>query len=252
MQTPIQAISSFGAPTDSFGAAVTYFNHNHVGLNRSQHEKGIADIMGFDTQQIPGNDLTVKFLFLYCVQETIRAFNTGNIPDMDVVWKTAQVNHKAFIDESPWVVKDFRTEGNNDVDDNGTLAHKGSKKQQAEVLYLELNDGKNDRHVIVDALMNDVGLSKPGATTYFHNLKKTLGFAGPDVIIKQKQKKEQRTSSVTTHKAKKESKGSIAERVFLDMPGASKSEIVTRIVAEANTTPAGANTYYCAAKRNIA
>lgn len=50
-------------------------------------------------------------------------------------------------------------------------------------------------------------------------------------------------------KKKGPSKGKVAEEIYLKMKDADKADVLKEIVKVTGTTPAGANTYYCAAKK---
>ena len=81
MQTPLEIIENYGAPTNSYIGAIGYFRDRR-NLSKKQYEKGIADIVG--AEQIPSfsNEKEARLYFLYTVQETIRAFQGDTIPEM--------------------------------------------------------------------------------------------------------------------------------------------------------------------------
>lgn len=256
MQTPLEIIKGFGAPTNSFIAAIHHFKFERNPLSKRDCESSIAQIIGAEQTPSYSNDKEANLYFLYVVQETVREFNKGHIPDMADVWVEAQARARRFIEENPWSIRDYATEEGSPVDVDGQPKQKkGAKKDQAEDLYRKMNDGKNDRNAIIQALVDEVGMSKAGATTYFHNLKKTFGFSGPKTERVKREKKvtEPKTKAGGTKKAKRvgPSKGEIARRIYAEMVGASKDEVVARIIEETGTTPAGANTYYCVARKEI-
>ena len=247
MLTPLEVIASFGAPTDSYIQAIHHFRRKSTPMSRDQHIQGIADILGADAFLFSPdvNDKEVELQFLYVVQETIRAFNTGTIPEMDEVWKEAFRRKVEYIQITPWAIKTYEGE----EDEDGNVVVKVDKKQMSEDLYLKMNDGEHTRTDIIDAFVEQVELSKPGATTYFHNLKKIHGFSGPSSV---RTTKSGGTIKGSTVKGKKgPTKTEIAVAIVKELPDASKEDIIARIVEEANTTPAGANTYYCSAKKIV-
>ncbi len=253
MKTPLEIIESYGSPTDSYIAAVTYFRYERSPLTKEEHEQGIADILGSDTAAVFDTEKEAEVWFMYTVQETIRAFSGDAIPDLDEVWAEVQRRVGKFMTDMPWAMKDYSSEIE-DIDDEGKTVvkqKKGAKKEQAIALYNKLNDGTNDRNVIVTAFMDEIGMSKAGATTYFHNFRKEYGFSGPKTERVKRQKKAATTKKPVAKKAKKKgpTKGQIAREVYASMPGADKKDIIAAIVEQAGTTPAGANTYYCAAKK---
>lgn len=249
MRTPLEVIADFGVSTTSFIRAIQDFNDpdRPINLTKAQYEQGIADIIGGDHPPSYHNEKEARLYFLYTVQETIRAFQT-DIPDMDQVWEEAQRRTLALIDRQPWAIKDYGTEPTSDNPDDPPKKKKGAKKEQAESLYQKMNDGLNDRPAIISALMEEVGLSKPGATTYFHNLKKQFGFSGPDTPkrkVKDPVKKADNFTTKQVKKAIKKSKAAIAREVYDELKGQPKDEIINEIKNRARTTAAGANTYYC-------
>lgn len=252
MRTPLEVIAEFGVSTTSCIRAIQDINDpdRPITLSKAQYEQTIADIIGGDHPPVYRNEKEARIYFLYVVQETIRAFQT-DIPEMDEVWEEAQRRAADLIQRQPWVAKDYKTDeiGEPKLDATGNpKKRKGAKKEEAEALYRKMNDGLNDRPTIVAALMEEVGLSKPGATTYFHNLKKQFGFSGPDTPkrkVKPAAKPPENTTREAIKKAVKASKKSIARQVYDELKGQSKDDILTGIIERAGTTKAGANTYYC-------
>lgn len=245
MLSPLQVIESLGSSTTSVFNAVDHFRRESIPLTKLQNEQAIADIIGSDDLPNYSNIKEASLFFLYVVQETIVSFRSGDIPDMNNIWANAQFRCKAFIAENPWSIKEYASDES--INEDGVRLKKGAKKDMAEALYNELNDGTNERTVIINAFINDLEMTKAGATTYFHNLKKKFGFNAPANTTPTRKK-----STVTSTKkvsTKKVSKGQIAQTIYQEMAGSSKSDIVERIAKEANTSKAGANTYYCAAKK---
>lgn len=258
MQTPLEIIESYGAPTNSFIAAVNYFRYERGALSKEEHESGIANIIGTEITPTFTNEKEAEMYFLYAVQETIRAFSGGNIPDMSDVWSEVQRRATHFINENPWSIKTYASEEEviEDAEGNKTVKvkrKKGAKKEQSAAIYKKLNDGTNDRNTIIDAFINDLGMSKAGATTYFHNLKKKFGYAGPKVEKPKREKKvvADKPKAKKATRKKGPSKGAIASEVYASMPGADKADVIAKIIEKTGTSPAGANTYYCAAKKEL-
>lgn len=256
MKAPLEVLEEFFIPTHSFIAAVTHLSNleEKAGWWRQdEYEEFTAEIIGLTPHPRFENQRAARLYFHYTVQETVRAFinAAGELPDMEEVWADVGRRVKGFIAANPWSIKEFDGE---QTDENGNIKpKKGEKKEQALSLYKKMNDGKTTRTSIINALMEEVGMTKAGATTYFHNLKKEYGFNGP------KEERKKREKKAPTLKAEKKvtkkkgpSKASIAEKIYLEMKDAvqfSKADMITRIVEEAGTTPAGANTYFCAARK---
>lgn len=258
MRTPLEIIADYGVPTTSYLRAIQAFNDDEkpIVLRKEQYEKGIADIVGGDHPPSYSNEKEARIYFLYVVQETIRAFSQGTIPEMDVVWEDAQNRAKNMIANQPWAIKDYAAEdtGEPKLDAAGNpKKRKGAKKDEAEALYRRMNDGKNDRVAIINALVEEVGMSKPGATTYFHNLKKQFGFAGPNAEkpVRVKKAVPQPTPKKTKQKRSGPTKSQLAKQIYTSLKGRPKEEIIAEIVAQTGTSRAGANTYYCSCKKEL-
>jgi hypothetical protein len=257
MRTPLEIIADYGVSTTSYIQAIQQFNNidHPIVMEKSQYEESINEIIGGDTPPTFSSDKEARIYFLYVVQETIRAFGQGIIPDMADVWVEAQRRAKIMIQEQPWAIKEYNTEttGEPKLDAAGNpKKRKGAKKVEAEALYKRMNDGQNDRNAIIDALIADVGLSKPGATTYFHNLKKQFGYAGPEPVKKKAKKKLSAPSTPkSTKKVIRPSKSEQARRIYTDLRGRPKEEVIAQIIKQTGTSPGGANTYYCSCKKEL-
>lgn len=252
MQTPLEIIEEFGCPTDSYIRAVHYFRQDYRDLSKVEHEKVIADIIGGDHAPSYDTEKEAELYFLYTVQETVRAFLGGTIPEMSDVWETVQHNMKEFMGKNPWCVKDYQSKLTTEADKETPRRKKGAKGAKAREIYIGLNDGKNDRPTIIQAMIDQAGMTKAGATTYFHNFKKEYGFTGPKTERPKREKKQ--TASAPKTKGKKRSgptKGQLAREVYIEMKGSPKKDIIARMVEYAGTSPPGANTYYCACKKEL-
>jgi hypothetical protein len=256
MQTPLEIIGAYGVSTTSFIKAIQEFNdpERPIFLSKTQYERGIANIIGGDHPPLYANEKEARIYFLYVIQETIRAFQHG-IPEMDQVWEEAQRRAKAMIERQPWAVKDYNTteDGEPKMDAVGNpKKRKGAKKEEAEALFRQMNDGTNSRTTIIAALVDEIGMSKAGATTYFHNLKKQYGFKGPKEVKPVKQAStEPRQPKPKIVKAKKTTKADIARQVFVELKDKPKDVIIEAIIEKTGTTRAGANTYYCGCKKEF-
>lgn len=114
-----------------------------------------------------------------------------------------------------------------------------NKKAKALELYASLNDGRSQDAIIAE-FENVLGTSHAGATTYFYACKAEHGFAG-------KSDSKRRGKKSTGGKTKVE----IAVEVIKAHSDADKATLVGLIATACNTTPAGAQTFYYAAKRSV-
>lgn len=257
MQTPLEIIAGYGVSNTSIIRAIQDLNDpdRPITFRKEQYERNIADIIGLQQAPSFSNEKEARIYFLYTIQETIRAFQSG-IPDMEDVWDDVLLRAKRMIENQPWAIKDCLVEDDGEPKlgaAGNPKKRKGAKKDEAEALYRRMNDGNNTRPQIIAALVEEVGLSKPGATTYFHNLKKQFGFSGPEAPKPERKKRER---AVRKHAKpmdhKKPSKISIARSIFQEMKDEPKERILEAIMEKANTSRAGANTYYCACRKESA
>ena len=169
MQTPLQVIEGLGAPITSHIAAIQYLNEEHRWLTKTQYEDAIIDIVGIeDGHPTLSNEKESRILFLYVVQETIRAFSHPEVPDMDVVFNNAIQHYEKFVAENPWSIKIYESAPKLDADGN-VKPKKGAKKEMAESLFKE-NKNKSKQE-IMDIFMEQVGMTPAGASTYYYNCK---------------------------------------------------------------------------------
>lgn len=247
METPLQIIESYGAPTTSFIRAIMYLREEARPMSKKQMEQEIARLLGADHAPSFDNEKTARLYFHYLVQETIRAHNSGVIVEMDKVWEEAQNRAATWISKNPWSVKDYASS----TDANGNPRRKkGAKLEGAKDIYQRMNDGVHTRKDIIQEFIDVLEMTKAGATTYFHNMKKEFGFVGPEPEPKVKEEKgETAPAPKKEKKVKGPSKGAIAKEIYNTNPNAPKEEVIKKIIEATGTTPAGANTYYCAAKK---
>lgn len=232
--TPLEIIESYGLSTTSYIKAIADFRE--LSLNQEQYENGIVSILRLKEPVKFNNEKEASVYFRYCVQETIRQYNNSdNQPDLNEVWEEVQRRSKYFMDNCPWALVEDEPEI--ETDDNGVervvkKTKRGNKGAIAEQLFIEMNEQQASRKDIIAAFIEQAGMTKAGATTYFHNFKKKHGFRG-----------------IAGTKERKQTKQQIAEQVYLDMKGKDKKEIIAAIIEKTGTTPSGANTYFCSIKK---
>lgn len=243
MKTPLQAIADLGCPTDSMIDAMRYFGERED-LTEAEYVKAIHEIVGSTDDHVPMDHFNAKVLFKYIVQETIRAYGTGLIPDMDRMFVYCLEKADTFIENNPWSETLFNInhglQDREEVDpETGvivTAKPKGAKKDVTERIFNDLKSKGASRQDIIDAFVQQTGMSKAGATTYFHTLKKELGF---------------KESTTEKKSAKPESKQEIAERLYQGSETKDKSEMIALFVEKLETSKLGAQTYYYACKKKF-
>lgn len=243
MKSPLKVISEFGCSTDSYIAAVQTLTQQQD-VDKSEYERRIQEIIGLPEPPDCDSWYSARVLFLYVVQETIREFSTGLIPLMEDVLQIAQEKAKEYIENNSWNETRFNIEHglksiDDDTDEQGTvvLVKKGAKKDVTERLFRDLKSTGASRQEIIDAFIEQVGMSKAGATTYFHALKKEIGFSEKD-----------NPSQLTT---KNESKQQLAERLYKESLDKSKPIMIALFTEKLGTSKLGAQTYYYACKKKF-
>lgn len=234
MKTPLQVIADYGSPTDSYIRAVTFFSQK-PDFTKVEYETGIQQIIGLCVPPILPSTYEARILFRYVIQETIRAHQGQTIPNIDIVYKDALEKTKHFIEEYTWAQTNYNcvngiTFTNSTEDED----HKGDKKTITETIFKDLVAQNASRGDIIEAFVNKVGMSKAGATTYFHSLKKQLGFTAT---------KEQEQTV--------ESKQQVAERIYNQATNKDKANLIEQFIAQLQTSKMGAQTYYYACKKKF-
>lgn len=244
MKTPLQAIADLGCPTDSMIDAMRYFGERED-FTHNEYVKAIHEIIGDTDDHVPMDHYNAKVLFKYIVQETIRAYNLGLIPDMDRMFIYCLDKADTFIENNPWSETMFKInhglmEREETDPETGIVTPskpKGAKKETTERIFTELKSKGASRQDIIDAFVEQTGMSKAGATTYFHTLKKEFGF---------------KESTIEKKSAKTESKQDIAERLYQDSESKDKTVMIALFVEKLETSKLGAQTYYYACKKKFA
>lgn len=242
MKTPLQVIADFGCPTHSYIAAMQHFG-DREDLSIEQYRAGIQEVVGLTELPETESYHFAKVLFLYVVQETIRAYLTGIVPDMAEIYVHAISRTYEYIKSNPWAVTRFNImHGLLDVEETNpetgvvTITKpKQAKKDVTERIFKEFKARGASRQDIIDTFILETGMSKAGATTYFHSLKKTLGFKESDTDEKKL--------------IKVESKQDLAERVYQESQDKSKPAMIALFIEKLGTSKLGAQTYYYACKK---
>jgi polyhydroxyalkanoate synthesis regulator phasin len=244
MKTPLQVIADFGCPTNSAVDAIRHLSERED-LTHDQYRKGIQEMIGLTDPPETESYHYAMVLFKYIIQETIRAHNTGGIPDMDDMLDVCIKKTYKHLEEHPWSVTMFNIkhglQEREEIDlETGVITStkpKGAKKDVTERIFNELKSKGASRQDIIDAFVEETGMSKAGATTYFHTLKKELGF---------------KESTTEKKSSKSESKQELAERLYQESPDKSKPVMITLFTEKLETSKLGAQTYYYACKKKFA
>lgn len=174
----IEQLTAWGIPTDYDVKAVQAIrNHDAQSgllwteeLTKQQKEQRVATILGIEPISFD-NDKHARLVYGYAVGETVKA---GHQVDPEMIF--AKV--KNIIGEMPWVVTMYESFSHADdgpvkLDAIGEPKRKkGAKKAIAVEVYNREKGTERTRGEWIELLMNEVGLSKAGASTYYAGLKK--------------------------------------------------------------------------------
>jgi hypothetical protein len=243
MKPPLKVISELGCPTDSYIAAIQHLTQQDA--SQDEYERRIQEIIGLPEPPECESWFFARALFMYVVQETIRGYQYGLIPDMSFVYEDAVFKARAYAENNPWNETRFNIEHGLKIDvdvDTGEegpaiATKKGGKKDITEKLFRDLKSAGASRQKIIDAFVEQVGMSKAGATTYFHALKKELGFS--------------EVNNPTEQSPKTESKQELAERLYNESDDKSKATMIALFTEKLGTSKLGAQTYYYACKKKL-
>lgn len=163
--------------------AITYLNdlnidttnHNRavqsaglLAFDEDTYREVISDLTGTDTKV---EDDFTKYTFMYVVDQIM----TKGTPDFESAYNKA----KQLVKQRPWTLaKPEYTSSYTPKSTTDALGNpkqkKGAKKEAAKKFWKE-NQGKfTTRKQWIEALMEHVGLTKAGASTYHYNLKKGI------------------------------------------------------------------------------
>ena len=105
------------------------------------------------------------------IQDIIDLTKSKSVLDMSTIFMNSKVKADNFIKKNPYVLVEKESSYKPKVNSDGTKKpKKGSKKILAIQVY---NEHKNDgmsRKEFIQLLVDKVGLTPAGASTYFHNL----------------------------------------------------------------------------------
>ena len=173
MKSPIAVIEAYGAPTNSYIAAVTFFNERPE-MSKEEYEAGYNDIIGTEVAVQFEDQKHARFHFLYAVQETVRVALVA-IPDMAEIALEVERRVAKLKADKPWSFKDYTLEENGErkLDATGKpKPKKGAKKELAKQVYADHIEGKGlSRKEAIAIMAEKVGLTPAGASTYYANCK---------------------------------------------------------------------------------
>jgi len=159
----LETIASYGIPTSSYVKAIQHIN-SQTTLSNDEYIRRIEEMSGFS---INDDQLNPRFTYLYIIQETIRSF--GELDENEIL-RVAINKSIEYVNINPW---SLAKENKRPVDVNGNpKPKKGVKKEAALKLWKSVTDKTSmTRKEWIAKLVEVVGLTPAGASTYYANLK---------------------------------------------------------------------------------
>ena len=168
----IEQIEAYDIPTHSYVAAIQYLN-DRPQLNDADYMKRIEELVGYSVTIT--DEHMPRYAYLYLVQELIRAslnINTDVIQPV-AIYEIAYDRAAEFLKENSYIFATPDEDSEPKLDAAGNIKpKKGKKKELAKEVYVADIEGKElSRKDAISILMEKVGLSAGGASTYYANLK---------------------------------------------------------------------------------
>ena len=174
MNKVLQTIQDQGVPVDSAVAAASHLGLNGIGqLADSKYINLIKDITD-KTIKLEDADL-YRFTYAYLCTEAISRSNNTDKLNAEELLTIAKEKAKILKDKNEWMFAKSETPAKLDEEGNAK-PKKGAKKTLAMEVYAEfIKDKVTARKDAIAILVDKVGLTPAGASTYYANLKKHNG-----------------------------------------------------------------------------
>ena len=171
MHKAIEQLQAYDIPTHSYVAAIQHLS-DRTQLPNGEYIKRITELVGFDVQI--SNERLPKYAYLYLVQELIRASQAAGDAIVPVaIYEMSYDKALEFITENSYIFATPDDSAPVKLDATGApKPKKGAKKELAKQVYTDEILGKNlSRKDAIAIIMEKVGMSAGGASTYYANLK---------------------------------------------------------------------------------
>jgi len=161
-------------PVDSPVSAAQHLGHNGIGkLADKEYVKRISEIVGINAEFKDSN--MYRMSYSYLVTDLIIASDNTDKPDVSKIWRVAKLKARKLVENESWMFATSDKEPKLDAEGN-VKPKKGAKKELAMEVYANDIKGKIDvRKDAIAILVEKVGLTPAGASTYYANLKKKNG-----------------------------------------------------------------------------
>jgi len=175
MNQAIETLQNYDIPTHSFTAAVKYLNEVEGEVLPELYRDRIKELSGHDTD---ATDETIRWHYLYLVQETVRQNLKNGTVDMDELFELATEKANTHLKKNPWMLGS-REDKPVKLDAAGNpKKKKGAKKEMAIELYKKMVDENNgkfpSRKDAIQRFVDEIGMTPAGASTYVANCKKNF------------------------------------------------------------------------------
>lgn len=189
----IQNIQSLGFNTDSYLVCAREVNNTYSNslMSKSVSESIMRDTFGVVVET--EHDKAANVALRYMITEYVRSAEKGVVLSSTDLIQIATQKTKSFFIDQPWMIPGSRSsiqdipEALEVVDvpveeikiarvmvGTKTIKPKKGLKQEAAKRIYEANRGQPNKDIIA-LFMSQLDMSKPGATTYLHNMKKAMG-----------------------------------------------------------------------------
>lgn len=218
---PIIQIQKLGIPTDSYIAAAVAAGDFRNSSDLVKYNSMITAITNAPSS-IPELPLAQMY-FGYLIQEHVRNFSGTNQLNKEEVERLAISRAEKFVLEQPWHWAEDAAEAAND---------KVSNREEAMRIMRMFPDG-TERSSIIAAIVNQLEVSEATAMGYLRTALK-------DEAVE-----------ITVNKTPKINKKAAALELVRANPHLDKKTLVGMISKQFDTSPAGAQTYYYAAIKEL-
>jgi hypothetical protein len=127
---------------------------------------GVADELKVNTD----SKIHAKYFFMYVCQTFINLHNKTMVADSDTVRTFALSNCATFMLNNKLALE---LEEGGSVDGSEEIKRRtGTKTEICNSMYLEYKDMEDHREKFIQECITELGMSRSGALTYFHNARK--------------------------------------------------------------------------------
>ena len=167
----LNILDRYHVPTTSYREAVNYVNEQEVSHGELSGEEYRIRIIELTSLGDNLSDKVAKWTYKYIIQEAIRAYGNTKLPvNMAEIYNISVTKAEYFIANT--LHSDVRAEAEPKVDANGKVKKKrGVKKELTCKLWAERSGDNLSRKEWIELLMEEVELTKAGASTYYAQLK---------------------------------------------------------------------------------